>query len=1292
MTVDMASVSPEQHARELQNKIDIENKIKDGAENLLQVFDLRFTPSSASAKNDLRKQIESELDTANAKIAALHNELERVREISRSLSPIPPQYRQGTNDSWTRDLPSIPVADLETSALGLEHQSLFNPSEPGPSRMPVASTRYQVSRMQDAFGTGSPPSTNYASEIGGGRAIESAVGGLGIGFEGRTFPLSTSPTNRFTTSPQRSPSQRRLILSNSNAAEDSLDVDAEREAEDTKATRSLATALIRSLRPQETRARSGSEPTQMTVSQSNDTLASNADTSFASTATIATNTPETTTSPSALASRVARRNMARNRVAALAGANGSAHVRTPSNATGLGDETKRQIDTLNRLVNVLKRHTRVRYELPLDELVEVVMPCLSDLAGKEVRASAYRLLRHASVQPLWPLISRCKAQGLDIYLSRTLIRDNRFEAEKEQALKLIRAIMELSSLRTVNAAPDRLANELQDLIGPGVIRSMAAVAENSEDHLRHLCLETLAELAIFDVRLLIRGGGLRPTLQSLKDGPIDLAPALVQSFIYLLDMPGTREYLRPGVDLEVAISGLTESPAVKPVAYEALLRSAAKVVSVMVRSWGGLLYMCMDNKRAVRSIVEALRINPNEVKDVILDMLNELFNVRTAAQTANSGVPEQAGGKAAVQFGELGDQPRTRLNLIDHYLSLVLVIFVEAGLVDALVDVIEQSAGMTRKATLLMGELLQISKRVHPPSWGGSIHSLPQLFATAASFKAKKGDNRQAAAMALSSIDHINRQNAHHEAVSSVAAISGTRKSAARDRSNSLEESMRRGQRQVEKTKIRLGMQIDDAQFRNLMVDTQILSTKDHVRWNLDTLTEMLEGPLMNPRRLDEAMRGTKFLKRLLSFFHPFSLRFSSIRKVSSNRRFVKLGCTLLSTLICTSEGIKALAEDRLLREIRECLEQLDPLSGTSVADPLMSKKRLEETLTSGYFEMLGVLTQSVEGVRLLERFRLFTPLYHLSELRSRDDIIKAVIENVDYTIDGHTRVVLSKALTSNYRHVRLFATKHLAELIRRSMSAAATAPDFSSSEWMISLLLTQLYDPSVEVRELAVKVVEEACASIDILERVVEMRPTLDHLGDIGHPLLLKFLSTSIGFRYLWQGDYIDREMDHWFNERNQRYTIQVEVMLANAFSVYRPSVSEVDGTVPPHFYGELAKTAEGCSVLRQKGHFGEFSHFIRQHGMEYADAELITKLKSVLWAVVRTIQCLHTTDVLLTRSLTDLPACLVQGNIGSTELGLPFLEEEDVVSQIVEIAENSLVLSVRGCVRSLLATLCHT
>lgn len=77
-------------------------------------------------------------------------------------------------------------------------------------------------------------------------------------------------------------------------------------------------------------------------------------------------------------------------------------------------------------------------------------------------------------------------------------------------------------------------------------------------------------------------------------------------------------------------------------------------------------------------------------------------------------------------------------------------------------------------------------------------------------------------------------------------------------------------------------------------------------------------------------------------------------------------------------------------------------------------------------------------------------------------------------------------------------ATNHLGGIIRDNIQV-------QSSSWALRLLLTQMYDAEPLVQETAVRYLEEACESPDVLQVVVEMHPTLEHLGDIGNPLLLK-------------------------------------------------------------------------------------------------------------------------------------------------------------------------------------------
>ena len=119
-----------------------------------------------------------------------------------------------------------------------------------------------------------------------------------------------------------------------------------------------------------------------------------------------------------------------------------------------------------------------------------------------------------------------------------------------------------------------------------------------------------------------------------------------------------------------------------------------------------------------------------------------------------------------------------------------------------------------------------------------------------------------------------------------------------------------------------------------------------------------------------------------------------------------------------------------------------------------------------------------------------------------------------------------------------------------------------TANTWTLRLLLTQLYDPAMEVCELATQFLEEACESVDILQLVVAMQPTLDHLGAVGHGLLLKFvewkfvfflvakllfrfMSTPVGFRYLFESGYIDREMDIWFHVRVFQFYYRLSTLI---------------------------------------------------------------------------------------------------------------------------------------------------
>ena len=455
---------------------------------------------------------------------------------------------------------------------------------------------------------------------------------------------------------------------------------------------------------------------------------------------------------------------------------------------------------------------------------------------------------------------------------------------------------------------------------------------------------------------------------------------------------------------------------------------------------------------------------------------------------------------------------------------------------------------------------------------------------------------------------------------------------------------------------------MDETQFRNAILETHVLNTVNYMKWKWDLIHRLVEGPLMNPRRMDEAIKGSKFMKRLIGFYRPFKYRFSIVPNTKPNQRYVRTGCSLMRTLVSTPEGTKYLAANKFLRQVAECLAQVDRMSGLTSSSPLFSREQMANTLSGGYFAVLGTLSGDANGLAMMERWHMLNMFYHIVELRDRNDLIQTLLGNMDYTLPSHLRVILSKALTMGSKEIRVFATK----LLRKhttSGNAASGRLEMDNMDWVIKLLVTQLYDPDVTVCQIAVKILEEACNQRGYLEYVVRCRPSLDHLGEIGAPLLLRFLSTSVGYHYLDGLDYITQEMDDWFLGRIDSYVGLVEATLARAYvdqprregSFVEPEdlVEMQDiGVVPPHFYRELARTAEGCKLLEQSGHFDEFASTIRGFRLDEEDAELLLKVKGCLWAV---------------------------GNVGSMELGARFLKAE-VVQHIVSISKSAEVLTMRG------------
>ena len=896
------------------------------------------------------------------------------------------------------------------------------------------------------------------------------------------------------------------------------------------------------------------------------------------------------------------------------------------------------IDRANALVDLFKRHPTLKYDLAWSVFsLRVQMMLLSE--STEVIAAGYRLTRHAIAAR--DSLRTIRNLHTDEMVILSLVKKGKAILEREQAVKFVRAFLDVK-------------DGVQE-ISLAVVRTIVAVAEQHDDRLKNICILTLTELLMKHPSLLVTAGGISTITEVLAEGTFPASESLVAGFLHILDVPRRRRYLKSGHEFEAMFAPFTDPLVLN--GNEERLKTCIKAIAAMLKTWPGMLTLSRNNAGALRSLLVSLQYPSVQAKDLVLELLFDILRIKPPSWSTTFFAGRRlttygrvatlvAGPSTKRTKSEIDDDPR-RFDLTLHFSSLLLAILLRAGLISSLCDLIqvEEDLALKRKATLLLAEVLKLANHSLPGSISAELQALPTLVSRAHQFDS---DDHSINSSIIYQIESINRTLNRSGASSN--------HSGKHTATGEISVGPQTGDRS------KYSASIDGEQFRQAMVDTQIANHTQYIKWKWDLIHSLVEGPLTNAKRLDEAIKSTKFLKRLVGFYRPFKYRFSMIRNTKPNQRYVRTGFALIRSLAQTSLGIQYLAESKLLRQIAECLAQVDRFSGITSASPLFDRHQMAETLSGGYFAMIGALSYSQNGILIMERWHMINMFYHIIELKDRDDLIRALLGNMDYSLDSHLRVILSQSLTAGSKEIRLFSTKLLRKYAVDNGGVRQQVPRPVESHWPLRLLLTQLYDPDVEVCEVAVKILEEACDRRSCLEYVVKCRPSLDHLGEIGAPLLLRFLSTSVGYHYLHGLDYISQEMDDWFLGRNDTYVTLVEASLARAYidqasqkGTFNEDVLDVDdvGLLPPHFYRELARTEEGCKLLRQSGHFYDFASAVREFNLEEEEFETLIKVKGCLWAI---------------------------GNVGSMELGSPFLEESEIVGDIVQIAEGAEVISMRG------------
>ncbi|ERE82505.1 rapamycin-insensitive companion of mTOR-like protein [Cricetulus griseus] len=777
--------------------------------------------------------------------------------------------------------------------------------------------------------------------------------------------------------------------------------------------------------------------------------------------------------------------------------------------------------------------------------------------AKEVRAAGLRALRYLIQDS--SILQKVLRLKVDYLIARCIDIQQSNEVERTQALRLVRKMI------TVNASlfPSSVANSLIAVGNDGL---------QERDRMVRACIAIICELALQNPEVVAIRGGLNTILKNVIDCQLSrINEALITTILHLLNHPKTRQYVRADVELERILAPYTDfhyrhSPdtaegQLKEDREARFLASKMGIIATF-RSWAGIINLCKPGNSGIQSLIGILCIPNMEIRRGLLEVLYDIFRLPLPVVTdefieallsVDPGRFQDSwrlsdGFVAAEAKTILPHRARSRPDLMDNYLALILSAFIRNGLLEGLVEVITNSdEHISVRATILLGELLHMANTILPHSHSHHLHCLPTLMNMAASFDIPK-EKRLRASAALNCLKRFHEMKKRGPKPYSLHLDHIVQKAIA---THQKRDQYLRVQKDIFVLK-----DTEEALLINLR-DSQVLQHKENLEWNWNLIGTILKWPNVNLRNYkDEQLH--RFVRRLLYFYKPSSKLYASLDlDFAKSKQLTVVGCQFTEFLLESEEDGQGYLEDL----VKDIVQWLNASSGMKPERSLQNNGLLT-TLSQHYFLFIGTLSCHPHGVKMLEKCSVFQCLLNLCSLKNQDHLLKLTVSSLDYSRDGLARVILSKILTAATDACRLYATKHLRVLLRANV-------EFFNN-WGIELLVTQLHDKNKTISSEALDILDEACEDKANLHALIQMKPALSHLGDKGLLLLLRVLPfMNLRANLYWHSYYNDLMsicrytfMDNW-------YTTKQDAI----YWKYRTCV---------YVLGLIAKTKQGCDILK--------------------------------------------------------------------------------------------------------------
>ncbi|RHY99084.1 hypothetical protein DYB35_008117 [Aphanomyces astaci] len=358
--------------------------------------------------------------------------------------------------------------------------------------------------------------------------------------------------------------------------------------------------------------------------------------------------------------------------------------------------------------------------------VERIQNCARGLMSDtdtSVRTAALRVLRYSMINCASTAQAIKLVPILHLFVSRSMERDAKLVGERIQALKVVRRLMDIDASQ----------------VPTSVVRSVVAIANHKEDNLRRVALETLRELAIANVSVVMQCNGIKTLVDCILDPTCqDLADALLMTIMYLINEPANRNLIHSFVNVQVLLAPLTDTDTPAGTERRQRWTASRNAIVMMMRSWTGILIMTA-NPQGLRSLVRMLE-QPvgDDVKKVVLATICDIFYTHAPLDKNGNDVDRSGdsikGASSAKQHAAAVLSTHAQTNLLDNYMVMVLLSLGHCGLLQALVSLgtCANRTALAEPAIELLSEILHLSARLLPDQHCAMLLALPQLVATTA--------------------------------------------------------------------------------------------------------------------------------------------------------------------------------------------------------------------------------------------------------------------------------------------------------------------------------------------------------------------------------------------------------------------------------------------------------------------------------------------------------------------------------------------------------------------------------